>query len=94
MDYSMKENAAKAARGETMPGGGDGSEFEQIKSILLDSNPYLLATTFFVSILHTIFEFLAFKNDVSHWRKKKDNVGVSVRTILANGEQRLPFLLI
>merc|ERR1711981_346809 len=24
------------------------------------------------------------RNDVSHWRKKKDNVGTSVRTILAN----------
>ena len=31
-----------------------------------------------------IFEGLAFKNDVSHWRNKKDNVGVSVRTILGN----------
>jgi len=27
---------------------------------------------------------LAFKNDVSHWRNKKDNIGVSVRTIIAN----------
>lgn len=27
---------------------------------------------------------LAFKNDISHWRNKKDNVGISVRTILAN----------
>jgi hypothetical protein len=24
-----------------------------------------------------IFEMLAFKNDVSHWRKKKDNIGTS-----------------
>jgi len=34
--------------------------------------------------LHMIFEGLAFKNDVAHWRKKKDNVGTSLRTILAN----------
>jgi hypothetical protein len=31
-----------------------------------------------------IFETLAFKNDVAHWRKNKDNVGTSLRTILAN----------
>merc|ERR1712072_1055179 len=31
-----------------------------------------------------IFELLAFKSDVGHWRSKKDNVGVSVRTILSN----------
>ncbi|KAJ5933009.1 hypothetical protein N7516_007498 [Penicillium verrucosum] len=31
-----------------------------------------------------LFETLAFKNDIAHWRKKKDVVGTSVRTILAN----------
>ncbi|KIV99037.1 uncharacterized protein PV09_09212 [Verruconis gallopava] len=84
IDDGMKLNAQKAARGETLPGGGDGSEFEMFKEILLDSNIYLLSLTGIVSVLHMVFEMLAFKNDVSHWRKKKDNVGTSVRTILAN----------
>ena len=84
MDEGMKETARKAARGETTPGGGDGSEMELIKETLLDTNPWLLGTTGVVSVLHMIFELLAFKSDVGHWRKKKDNVGVSVRTILAN----------
>lgn len=84
MDYSMRLNAEKAKAGEKLPGGGDGSELEQVKSIILDSNIYLLSTTVVVGILHTIFEMLAFKSDVSHFRNKKDNVGVSVRTILAN----------
>ena len=30
------------------------------------------------------FEFLAFTSDVSHWRNKKELVGVSIRTILTN----------
>ena len=84
MDEGMKETARKAARGETTPGGGDGSEMELIKETLLDTNPWLLGTTAAVSVLHMIFELLAFKSDVGHWRKKKDNVGVSVRTILSN----------
>ena len=84
MDEGMKESARKAAAGESTPGGGDGSEMELIKETLLDSNPYLLGTTVVASILHMIFEMLAFKSDVGHWRKKKDNVGVSVRTILSN----------
>ncbi|KAL9106598.1 MAG: hypothetical protein Q9227_008381 [Pyrenula ochraceoflavens] len=84
MDEGMKQNARNAANGQPSPGGGDGSEFELIKEILLDTNAYLLATTGIVSILHMVFEGLAFKNDISHWRKKKDNVGTSVRTILAN----------
>ncbi|KAJ9665384.1 hypothetical protein H2201_004461 [Coniosporium apollinis] len=82
MDEGMKQNAQKAAQGQSIS--GDGSEFEQFKSILMDTNIYLLATTGVVTILHMIFEMLAFKNDVSHWRNKKDNVGTSVRTILAN----------
>lgn len=84
MDYGMKDTARKAALGQSTAGGGDGSEFEMIKEILLDSNIYLLGTTAVVSVLHMIFELLAFKSDVGHWRKKKDNVGVSVRTILSN----------
>lgn len=84
MDEGMKETARKAATGQTTPGGGDGSELELIKETLLDTNPILLGTTVIVSILHMIFELLAFKSDVGHWRKKKDNVGVSVRSILSN----------
>ncbi|CAK3853234.1 cleft lip and palate transmembrane 1 [Lecanosticta acicola] len=84
MDEGMKETARKAAAGESTPGGGDGSELEMIKETLLDTNPWLLGTTAIVSALHMIFEMLAFKSDVSHWRKKKDNVGISVRTILSN----------
>ena len=84
MDENAKEQARKAAKGEKTPGTGDGSEIEMFKKILLDSNIYLLGTTVVVSILHMIFEGLAFKNDVAHWRKKKDNVGTSVRTIIAN----------
>ncbi|KAF2398239.1 cleft lip and palate associated transmembrane protein 1 [Trichodelitschia bisporula] len=92
IDEGMKANAQKVAEGQSVPG-GDGSEFEDFKRILLDSNPYLLGTTFFVSILHMIFEMLAFKSDVSHWRKKKDNVGTSLRTILANVVMQLIIFL-
>lgn len=84
MDHGMKETQAQAASGTPNPMGGDGSEYEKFKEILLDTNAYLLGTTFFVSILHMVFEGLAFKNDISHFRKKKDNVGTSVRTIVAN----------
>ena len=83
LDLGMKENQKKAAEG-TLSAGGDGSEFEEFKRILLDTNVWLLSTTAVVTLLHTVFEMLAFKSDVSHWRKKKDNVGVSFRTIVAN----------
>lgn len=55
-----------------------------IKEILLDTNIYLLGTTVVVSVFHMIFEMLAFKSDISHYRNKKNNVGISVRSILGN----------
>ena len=93
VDEGMKQNQRKIAEGGAVPAGGDGSEFEEFKRILLDTNVYLLSTTFVVSILHMIFEMLAFKSDLSHWRKKKDNVGVSFRTILANTFMQLIIFL-
>lgn len=85
IDEGQKQTARNAALGGPLPpGGGDGSEFEMIKEVLLDTNTYLLITTIVVSILHMIFEMLAFKSDISHWKNKKDNVGISVRSILGN----------
>ncbi|KAI5815995.1 cleft lip and palate transmembrane protein 1-domain-containing protein [Pyronema omphalodes] len=83
MDYSFKQSAnnPNPALGQ---GASTGAELEEFKRVLIETNIYLLGTTAIVSLLHTVFEMLAFKNDISHWRNKKDNVGVSVRTILAN----------
>lgn len=35
---------------------------DSLKEALLETSPYLLAATFIVSILHSAFELLAFKN--------------------------------
>ncbi|KAI0470817.1 cleft lip and palate transmembrane 1 [Xylariaceae sp. FL0804] len=84
MDLNSKEQARQAAFGGSLPGGGDGSEIEMIKEILLDTNPWLLGITAIVSVAHILLEMLAFGSDIAHYRKKKDNVGISVRSILAN----------
>ncbi|GAA6001395.1 hypothetical protein JCM10207_006646 [Rhodosporidiobolus poonsookiae] len=65
--------------------GGGGGELDEVKRMLTETNPLLLITTAIVSVLHMLFEFLAFTADVKHWRGKQDNlVGVSVRTIILN----------
>lgn len=65
MDDSVKQTQRNAATGTgPMPAAGDGSEFEEFKRVLVDTNIYLLSTTAFVSILHMIFEGLAFKSDI------------------------------
>ncbi|GKT84797.1 cleft lip and palate transmembrane protein 1 [Colletotrichum tofieldiae] len=84
IEASAKESARQAAYGGSLPGGGDGSEIEMVKEIFGDTNPILLGVTVIVSIAHMILETLAFGSDIAHYRKKKDNVGISVRSILAN----------
>ncbi|KIK03153.1 hypothetical protein K443DRAFT_677001 [Laccaria amethystina LaAM-08-1] len=64
--------------------GGGGAELDEVKRMLLETNPWFLGLTAIVSLLHVLFEMLAFKSDVSHWRQKKEMVGVSVRTIITN----------
>ncbi|KAF9534114.1 cleft lip and palate associated transmembrane protein [Crepidotus variabilis] len=65
-------------------GQGSSAEFDEIKRMLLETNPWFLGLTALVSLLHVVFEMLAFKSDVSHWREKKEMTGVSVRTIVTN----------
>ncbi|KAK6833996.1 Cleft lip and palate transmembrane protein 1-like protein [Apiospora arundinis] len=84
VELNAREQARQAAFGTPLPGGADGSEIEMIKEIFLDTNPWLLGITGVVSIFHMILEMLAFGSDIAHYRKKKDNVGISVRSILAN----------
>ena len=59
-------------------------ESDEFKRILLEGNPVLLAVTFAVSLLHSVFDMLAFKNDIGFWKNKKNVEGLSVRTILIN----------
>ena len=63
-DENSKQNSKQAAFGGQVPGGGDGTEFEMVKEILLDTNIWLLGTTVVVTLLHMVFETLAFKNDI------------------------------
>lgn len=73
---------------------GTGAEMDEVKRMLTETSPWLLVTTALVTVLHMLFEFLAFSSDIGHWRKKdKDLVGVSLRTILTNCFVQLVILL-
>ncbi|KAG9073777.1 hypothetical protein FS749_014694, partial [Ceratobasidium sp. UAMH 11750] len=69
------------------------AEIDEMKRMLTETNPILLITTMVVTLLHGLFEILAFKNDISHWKGKKEMVGVSVRTIVTNVVVQLIILL-
>ncbi|CAL4140200.1 unnamed protein product, partial [Meganyctiphanes norvegica] len=74
---------------------GDESDEDQdaIKEAFLETSPYLLGLTMAISILHSIFEFLAFKNDIQFWNNRQSLEGLSVRSVFFNVFQSLIVLL-
>merc|ERR1719362_587685 len=66
---------------------------DSIKEAFLETNLYLLIITFVISIVHSVFEFLAFKNDIQFWNKRKSMEGLSVRSVFFNVFQSLIVLL-
>merc|ERR1719273_2788621 len=71
----------------------DDEDQDSIKEAFLETNLYLLIITFVVSIVHSVFEFLAFKNDIQFWNNRKSLEGLSVRSVFFNVFQSLVVLL-
>ncbi|CAA0833977.1 Transmembrane CLPTM1 family protein [Striga hermonthica] len=59
-------------------------EADELKRVFLEGNPYLLAITMVVSVLHSLFDFLAFKNDIQFWNKNKSMEGLSAKSVVVN----------
>lgn len=55
-----------------------------LKRVILDTNPYVLAFSGAFMALHTLFSFLAFKNDIQFWHRNESMEGLSVLTIVFN----------
>lgn len=68
-------------------------EQDTIKEALLETSPILLGLTVIVSVAHSVFEFLAFKNDIEFWKNRKSLEGLSVRSVFFNLFQSLVVLL-
>lgn len=68
-------------------------EQDTLKKTLLDTNPYLLAMTVIVSLVHSVFEVLAFKNDIQFWRSRESLEGLSVRSVFFSVFQSLIIVL-
>lgn len=59
-------------------------DIDDLKVMLFETNPYLLGLTVVVTLLHTVFDFLAFKNDIKFWKDRKSLEGLSVKSIFLN----------
>lgn len=52
-----------------------------MKRIFVETNIYLMTVTMIVSCLHSVFEVLAFKSDITFWNNKDSMEGISVKTL-------------
>ncbi|XP_062158409.1 uncharacterized protein LOC133865908 [Alnus glutinosa] len=59
-------------------------EADELKRVFLEGNPYLLVITMVVSLLHSVFDFFAFKNDIQFWNKNKSMEGLSAKSVVVS----------
>ena len=60
-----------------------------LKRIFLKNNPIVLLLSFLFLLTHSVFSWLAFKNDLSFWRKNKSMKGLSARSMVISWVCRL-----
>jgi hypothetical protein len=60
---------------------GSGGDMDEMKRMFIETDPILLGVTMIVSLLHTVFEVLAFKNDIHFWKNKDSMEGISVKSL-------------
>ena len=57
---------------------------EEMRRMFAETSPWLLGLTALVSMLHTLFDMLAFKNDISFWKNNKSMKGLSFKSMTLN----------
>jgi len=75
---SMEDNFQKQSM---MFGGNADDSSDLFKHLILDNNPILVAFTFFITLVHSVLDCLALKNEIQFWRAKRSMEGLSIRTL-------------
>jgi hypothetical protein len=57
------------------------ADWDEYKRVWLETDPILLTVTMLVSVLHMVFEGLAFQSDIQFWRGKDSVEGISIRSL-------------
>lgn len=91
--HQMQQQIAFTWNMQVQWGMAEEAEFDEIKRIIYETNIYLLAVTMIVSVLHSLFDFLAFKNDISFWNNARSYEGLSIRSLFLNVFTQLVVLL-
>ena len=57
---------------------------DDVKAVFGNRSLKMLALTYAISILHVIFDFLAFRSDIGFWKGRTDLAGLSRRAVVGN----------
>lgn len=68
-------------------------EYDLMKRMFLETNPYFLGLTMIVSFVHMIFEFMAFKSEIEFWKGRESLKGLSTNMLLYNFVSSIVILL-
>lgn len=90
--WRLLKHLAKTLEGQKELG-FEQSDIDDVKRLVADTNITLLGITVMASVLHLLFEFLTFKNDVEFWRGNKDLTGLSVRALFMDFFSQMIILL-
>ena len=82
--WTMQQQMQMSWKMQEAMGTGREGDNDLLKGVLMQTNPVLLTLTFIISMLHMVFDILAFKNDISFWRSAKSMEGLSLRSIVVN----------
>ena len=56
-------------------------DLDDMKRMYIETDKILLSVTIVVSLLHSVFEMLAFKNDITFWNSRESMEGISVKSL-------------
>ena len=82
--WQLMSQMEETWRRQAETAGDDDAGTDMFRTMLLDTNPILLAVTAIISVLHTLFDMLAFKNDIKFFKNNKSMHGLSLRTMVVN----------
>lgn len=57
------------------------NDMDQMKKMFSETNVWFLGLTTIVSLVHSVLEMLAFKNDIHFWKNRESVRGISVRSL-------------
>jgi hypothetical protein len=61
-----------------------GSRMSLCPRLISETSLSLLGLTMLASMLHLLFEFLAFQSDITFWKENKSLAGLSTRTLVTD----------